>query len=642
MAIVPRESIMQTVYKLFKTFRRSTVAKHSFSAGAAQALGAGQVGAQGSADQFMMKGVGFGGRTLFPYRSGMASSFDRQGRISLYIEEDFDPYANNALDIIADFVCDEDESGNILTVDCDDEKIRSILESLYYDVLNIDSRVWSLTRGLAKFGDYFSLINWHPKHGVMDAYPLPVHEVEREEGFDEQDPMAIRFKWTTHPHRKLQNFEMLHFRLYGNDALLPYGTSVLEASRRSFQQYLMMFDAMMIYRLVRAPERLVFFIEVGNTKPEDVEQYLDEQKGKLKSAMLADSSNSILDQRYDPITVMEDYWIPKRGDMSSRIEQLPGGTIQGDTEDIEVAINRYISGLKVPKPYLDYSEEWAKANIANLDIRFSKTIRRIQSSVIEELTKLGLIHLMTMGYEGNELFEWNLKMSNPSTIAELQKLEMLEKKINIISSAKGTEIFSTEWSMDEILGLSDQDKIKMEKGLIKDKMREQLREKAAEKFAARYDEPEETAEEKPAAEEEAGGEPKEEGQSAYAIPQEVDPDMSMPDTDEQLKRTLPNDGDGLEDPYDRDWMKKTAINIVEDENGDALEEASRFAFKKTGQIIVGNAPEKATNVVVPKTLQSRLVSEIKRGMSVKGAEILEHEQSVYIDYENDEEPLLVD
>jgi hypothetical protein len=483
----------------------------------------------------------------------------------------------------------------------------------------------------------------------MDLYQLPVHEVEREEGYDEEDPMAVRFKWTTHPHRRIQNFEMLHFRLFGNDALLPYGTSTLEASRRAFQQYLMMFDAMMIYRMVRAPERLVFQIEVGNTPPEEVEQFLEEQKTKLKTATAVDSSQGIMDRRYDPINVTEDFFIAKRGDQGSRIEQLPGGTIQGDTEDIEVAINRYISGLKVPKPYLDYSEEWAKANIANLDIRFSKTIRRIQNALMGELTKAGLIHLMTMGIEGNALFEWDLEMSNPSTIAELQKLEMWEKRLSIVSSAKGTEILDDDFIYDTLLNFSDDDKKRARQGLIRDAMQTQLKDKTAEHYAEKLEggeeEPPPAEAEEEKGEKGGGGEGppppaglkmKGEAKSSYGIPQEKKPELGSPSTEEQLKRTIPNEGDSLEDPYDEEFLKKTATNIMEDP--DALEEAAQFALETEGRIIVGQKQMKRAPDII--TMQNRTIQEIREGMAVRSQEILAqeatHDTEVIVDDDDDE------
>ncbi len=1007
-----RESFVATMKKIYRRFRTPNIASHSFDT-TRKAMD-GKLGNLGTADQFLQKGVGFGGRTLFPYRSNVASSFDRQGRIALYIEEDFDPYANNALDIIADFVCDEDENGNILTVECDDEKKKQILESLYYDVLNVESSIWPTSRGLCKFGDYFDLINWHPKHGVLGLYPLPVHEVEREEGYDEKEPMAIRFKWTTHPHRRINNFEMLHFRLMGNDSMLPYGAclkndtriltkegikeiqhivkgdtvisfnfatqkkiestvldtvasgekecymirtrhtffeaskehkiatynttknafeyknvpelqkgdklvvspkhnveqnipidksfpvnnrrhwwnensiknipdyvtedfarlfgfligdgwlfkntvvfalgvdeqtnnkysdllkyfsnklylkeikpnkkfhktslkimklecyskalytilkrmgfagkaktkrlpswifsakkeiqialleglldadgsvftdewdctrhtielsneqlvkdiktliqcigyksgkvgmrqrhdvtifgnkvkniapsfvlnyyiskltqnnptdianrltndfiiepietieksgkfptydicvdnkdhnffangilvhnSVLESSRRSFQQYLMMFDAMMIYRLVRAPERLVYYIELGTIPPDQVDTYMEEQKAKLKAASMVDSTSGIIDNRFDPITMLDDIWVGKRGDFSSRIEQLPGGTIQGDTEDIEVAINRYVSGLKVPKPYLDYSEEWAKANIANLDIRFSKTIRRIQNAMLQEYTKVGIIHLMTMGYDGNDLFDWSLSMSNPSTIAELQKLEMWEKRISLVANAKNTEIIPTEWIYKEILNFSDQDISGIRKGLMKDKMYTSLNDKLGAKFEERVDAEGGEEETPPAEEKGKEGEetkPKKESKSHYGIPQTVEPDLGMPDTEEQLKRTIPNDGDGIEDPYDRDFFKKTATNIAQDESGGAIHQTSKYMLAKDNKIINKSSVKEVPKVVV-KTITDRLVETYRIEMEDRAFNINEAEEkgTVYIDEYDDED-----
>ena len=798
--------VFNMLKRIFQTFRRGDTAKHTI--GKAMDMGdSPQQALQGTADQFMSRGVGFGGKTMFPYRSGIASSYDRQGRVTQYIEQDFDPYANNALDIIADFVCDEDEEGNVLTVNCENEKIKNVLESLYYDVINIEAKIWPLARGLAKFGDYFCMINWHPNHGVMDLLQLPVHEIEREEGFDEYDPMAVRFKWTTHPHRRIQNFEMLHFRLFGNDALLPYGTcaykydkvllkdgikeiqhvkkgdvvisfdedtqekveakvldvvcngkkktktirtrhnfinvtpehrvaiqlyaddvftyktadeleigdrlvisrehheqarkhdvknrltndfiiepieaiedgpeddvydiyvdhkdhnifangvlvhnSVLEASRRPFQQYLMMFDAMMIYRMVRAPERLVFNIEVGNTHPDDVDQFLADQKDKLTTATAVDSINGIMDKRYDPMNVTENYWIAKRGDQQSTIDQLPGGTVQGDVEDIEVAIGRYIAGLKVPKPYLDYSEEWAKANIANMDIRFSKTIRRIQNAMKSELTKVGLIHLMSLGIEGNDLFEWDLEMSNPSTIAELQKLEMWEKRLNIVTAAKGTEILDDDFIYDNILTFSDAETAGVRRGLIKDAVNVQLREKVAENFAERLANEEEPAEgEAEGGEEEGGGgegppasknlEVRGESKQKYGIPQSRKADLGLPDTEEELKRSMPNDGDGVDDPYDEDFFHKTATNLSEGDP-DAMEESRWFALETEGKIISESAKPK---IRLKTSYGNRQMDLMKEQMDVRAQEIYEHEghdpEVIMEDMEDDEQIVLED
>ena len=610
--------LMQKIWDYFKT---GATPKHVFQTGAADAPGGLKITQTGSADQFLSAGLGFGGRTLFPYRSGQTATFERQSRITQYIEMDFDTYASAALTILSDFVCEPDEDDNIITVDCDNEEVKKILESLFFDVLDIEGKLPFYTRTLCKYGDFFALVNWHPKHGVTDLYPMPVHEVEREEGFDERDPMAVRFKWATHAHRKLSSWEVLHFRLLENELYLPYGTSVLSSATRAFNQYLMLFDAISIYRITRAPERLVFRIDVGGIPPEDVPQFMKEQQDELKTATVIDSSNSIADRRYDPMNVTEDYFVAKRGDQGSEIIQLPGGTVQGDTDDIELALNRFLTGLRVPRPYLDFSEEWAKANIANLDIRFAKTVRKVQLPVISELTKVGLIHLITMGYEGKDLFDWELKMTNPSNIAELQKLEMWEKRLNIVQSAKQTEIICNDYIFENILHLSDEDKKENIRGLIKDKAWEQAGEKVVEKFMERQGG--EEGEEEPAPDE-PGGEKKEESKSAYGIPQTKKLDLGLPDSEELLKRTIPNDGDGIEDPYDRNFFKKTATSIAD--SHDALEEAGKFVLEKEGQLIVttkeNEISEEKRSMIQPVTVNNRMVEDIKAGLALKKEEIL--------------------
>ena len=209
-------------------------------------------------------------------------TFDRMARYSDFSEMEATPEIASALDIYAEETVSEDAEGKCLHVRSDNRKIRELLNTLFYDTLNIDFNLVMWVRNLCKYGDFFLFNDVHPEFGVVNAYPIPITEMEREEGFDPNDPSAVRFRWVTQGNQVLENWQISHFRLLGNDAFLPYGSSVLESARRIWRQLILIEDAMLVYRVMRSPERRVFYIDVGNVPPEDVANYVEQAKSVLK------------------------------------------------------------------------------------------------------------------------------------------------------------------------------------------------------------------------------------------------------------------------------------------------------------------------------------------------------------------------
>lgn len=405
---------------------------------------------------------------------GSYGMLDRMARYAEFAEMEYTPEIATALDIYADESVGGDEHGHSFHVYSDNVQIKRALEELFYDVLNVEFNIRVWARNLVKYGDFFLYNEVLPDMGVINAQPIPVNDIEREEGFDEEDPYAIRFKWLTRGNVYLENWQVTHFRILGNDLFLPYGTAVLEPARRIWRQLIMMEDAMLVYRVVRSPERRVFYIDVGNVAPNDVPSYMEAAKATLRSHSVIDRTSGRQDLRYNPLAIDEDYYIPVRGNQSgTKIETLAGGQHVTATEDVQYIQSKLFAALKVPKPYLNYDENLSsKATLAQTDVRFSRTISAIQKIIIAEMTKLAMIHLYAKGFDGEDLINFELKLSNPSTVALQQKLELWATKMDVAGTAKETKLVDERWIQKVLLELTDDDIEKINDGLYEDKVRE--------------------------------------------------------------------------------------------------------------------------------------------------------------------------
>ena len=409
------------------------------------------------------------------YSAAMSAygTYDRMARYADFSEMEYTPEIASALDIYAEESVAADENGKTLHVYSENSKIKEILNELFYDTLNIEFNLTSWVRNLVKYGDFFLFNDVHPKYGVINAYPLPIAELEREEGFDPQDPMAVRFRWVTQGNQVLENWQISHMRLLGNDAFLPYGSSVLEPARRIWRQLILLEDAMLVYRIVRAPERRVFKIDVGNVPPEEIPNYMEQAQSSLKRSSVVDQSTGKVDLRYNPLSVDEDYFIPVRGaDSGTAIDTLGGGTMAGETNDVEYIQKKLFSALKIPKAYLGYDEGLgAKATLSQEDIRFSRTIARIQRTILSELNKIAIVHLYCQGYTDEDLLDFSLKLSNPSTIAQQQKLELFRTRFEVAGAALQTPgLVDRRWVQKNIMRLSQEEIKEVKSGLLKDKI----------------------------------------------------------------------------------------------------------------------------------------------------------------------------
>ncbi len=396
-------------------------------------------------------------------------SFDRMARYSDFSEMEATPEIASALDIYSEETASPDEKGNALHIYSENRKIRELLRTLFYDTLNVDFNLTLWVRNLCKYGDFFLFNDVDPQYGIIGAYPIPISEIEREEGYDADDPAAVRFRWMTQGNQVLENWQVTHFRLLANDAFLPYGSSVLDPARRIWRQLILIEDAMLVYRVIRAPERRVFYIDIGNVPPDNAAEYLEQARASLKTNPVINKNDGRVDLRYNPLSVDEDYFIPVRGgDSGTKIESLAGGQNTAAIEDVEYIQKKMFAALKVPRAYLGYDEEiGSKATLAQEDIRFSRTIARIQKTVIAELNKIAMIHLYSHGFDGEDLIDFNLKLSNPSSIAQQQKLELISTRFDIAGKVPEGMV-DKRWVRKNVLGLTDEEIDHIEEGMLND------------------------------------------------------------------------------------------------------------------------------------------------------------------------------
>ena len=400
----------------------------------------------------------------------MISNRNRAERYIDFDQMEYEPIIASAIDIYADEMTTHSSLQPMLRIKCPNEEIKSILHSLYHNVLNIDHNLFGWSRTMCKYGDLFLYLDIDDKMGIRSCIGLPPQEIERLEGEDPSNPNYVQYQWNS-AGMTLENWQMAHFRILGNDKHSPYGTSVLEPARRIWRQLTLLEDAMMAYRIVRSPERRVFKIDVGNIAPNDVEQYMQKVMTQMKRHQVVDPKTGRVDLRYNPLSIEEDYFIPIRGGTSgTEIINLPGGQFTGTVEDVKYLREKLFAALKVPQSYLVMGEgaQEDKTTLAQKDIRFARTIQRLQRVVIAELEKIGIIHLFTLGFRGDDLLAFDLALNNPSKIAELQELEHWKTKFDVAGAA--TEgFFSMRWIAEHMFGISEDEFIRMQREMFFDR-----------------------------------------------------------------------------------------------------------------------------------------------------------------------------
>jgi hypothetical protein len=395
-----------------------------------------------------------------------------QRRSERYIDFDqmeYMPEIASSMDIYADEMTTHSSLQPMLKIHCTNEEIKAVLDVLFHNIMNINYNLFGWCRTMSKYGDFFLYLDIDEKYGVKSTIALPSQEIERLEGLDATNPNYIQYQWNN-AGMTFENWQISHFRILGNDKYAPYGTSILEPARRIWRQLTLMEDAMMAYRVIRSPERRVFKIDVGSIPPQDVEQYMQKIVTQMKRHQVIDPDTGRVDLRYNPLSIEEDYFIPVRAGTASDITTLPGGSNTTEIDDIKYLRDKLFSALKVPQSYLSRGEgaDEDKTTLAQKDIRFARTIQRLQRVVVSELEKIGIIHLYTLGFRGDDLLSFKLALNNPSKIAELQELEHWRSKFDTAAAAN-EGFFSRRWVAETLFNMSEEEFLRNQRELFYDR-----------------------------------------------------------------------------------------------------------------------------------------------------------------------------
>jgi hypothetical protein len=419
-------------------------------------------------------------KSFFEQAGGAQSMAYQQVRREVFRDYDAmdnDPILASALDIYADESTLKNEFGDTLMVHSDNQKVQDILNNLFYDILNVEFNLWPWTRNMCKYGDFFLGLEIAEGKGIVNVTPHSVYNTERLERTDPSNPNSVKFKITEDPNGKeeYENFEVAHFRLLADTNWLPYGKSMIENGRRLWKQLSLMEDAMLIHRIMRAPEKRVFKIDIGNIPPTEVDNYMQRIINKMKKVPFIDRNTGDYNLKYNMQNLTEDFYLPVRGgDSGTQIDNL-AGLEYATIEDIDYLKNKMFAALKIPKAYLGYEENVnGKATLAAEDVRFARTIERIQRTVVSELSKIAIVHLYSQGITDSEMTNFSLSLVNPSTIYEQEKVNLWSEKIRLAQDIQSLNMLSKDWVYDNIFKISggeqDEQRVKMLEDL-KDRFR---------------------------------------------------------------------------------------------------------------------------------------------------------------------------
>ncbi len=400
-----------------------------------------------------------------------------------YEAMDTDAIIASALDILADESTLKNAMGEVLQIKSSDENLQKILYNLFYDVLNIEFNLWMWIRQMCKYGDFFLKLEIAEKFGVYNVIPYTAYNIVREEKINETNNSQVEVKFRFDPDGLsgggeyggyfgglqssgrgskggkaiyFDNYEIAHFRLLSDVNYLPYGRSYIEPARKLFKQYTLMEDAMLVHRIVRAPEKRIFYINVGAIPPAEIENFMEKTISKMKRTPYIDQNTGDYNLKYNMQNLLEDFYIPIRGnDASTKIETTPGLNYDGIT-DVEYLRDKLFAALKVPKAFLGYDENTdGKATLAAEDIRFARTVERIQRIILSELYKIAVVHLYTQGYDGDDLVNFELNLTTPSIIYDQERVALMKEKMDLAQQMQETKLFPTDFIYDHLFHFSE-------------------------------------------------------------------------------------------------------------------------------------------------------------------------------------------
>jgi hypothetical protein len=416
----------------------------------------------------------------FSYYSGQLQQATRLELFRDYEAMDTDSIISSALDVYADECTTTNEYGEILEIKTSNQKVHEVLKNLYYDVLNVEFNLWPWVRNVLKYGDFYLKLHIADKFGVTGVDPIAAYEMIRIEDSDPENPQKVKFKrdYSTLSGRahiaalkgeEYENWEIAHFRLLTDTNFLPYGRSIIEPARKVWKQIVLMEDAMLIHRIMRAPDKRIFKIDIGNIPPNEVDAYMEAMISKMKKIPFIDPETGDYNLKYNMQNLIEDFYLPVRGsDTGTSIDTLTG--LNYDTmDDINYLKGRLLGSLKIPKAFLGFEEDVSgKSTLAAQDFRFGRTIERLQRIIVSELYKIGIIHLYTQGFTDQDITDFSLNLTAPSTLYDKEKIELWTAKTTLAGDMLEKKLFSRNWIYENVFKMTEDVYLKEQERIVAD------------------------------------------------------------------------------------------------------------------------------------------------------------------------------
>ena len=405
------------------------------------------------------------------------NELNRKKRYKEYEEMDEYPEVGAAFDIYADDTTQRGSRGERWTIDSESSLVVDEVQDFFTDI-RLDKILWDISRNTVKYGDCFieMIVNIKkPEEGVKKIKVLNPNyllRVENEFGYLKKflqeiptsDVNEVLYNGTGEQrpikYIELDKHQIVHFRLHTSDPVFyPYGKSIAALCHRIFRSLKMMEDAMMIYRLSRAPERRIFYIDTGNLPTSKAEMFIERIKQKFKKEKFYQGSTSQVNARYNPMSLDEDFFVATKNGRGTKIETLPGATNLGEIEDVRYYRDKLLAALKIPKDYLvekDKSPE-RKANLSQLDVKFARTIQRVQVDIESGLENLAKRHLQLRGFPASLIKKLRIKLPEPSDMSAKRKLDLDQAKIAVISQVKNLQLLPTKQIYMEYFDMTEEE-----------------------------------------------------------------------------------------------------------------------------------------------------------------------------------------
>lgn len=374
------------------------------------------------------------------------------------------PIIKAGIDIYAEEITCQDIQGNIFSIHSEHKAVKDELEYLFYKVLNINSKGYLIAREMAKFGNAYTYLVTRPKDGVTDLLFLPPEGIIREHMFDPYNLENYRYMWTSHGGSGIfEPWELVHWRNLEDVELEPYGVSILRSVVDTWRRVVLIREALVIYRITRAPSRYLFKIDTSGLTGEEALKFANEMKKSLEKKPLVNSKTGEIDFKWNPLSIEENLFMPTYEGSPADVQVLEGASNLDAVEDYKIIKDDLFAGLKIPKSFLSFEEDInSKSTLSEEDIRFAKTIQRLQREIVQGFVHTAIVHLYMKGFSQDEIQSFKIVMNNPSGISEKRKNELLQQRLDAAKSAwdpgnEGLNLLSYTETLKTILKLSDEE-----------------------------------------------------------------------------------------------------------------------------------------------------------------------------------------